>query len=525
VKQETIPLPAAAIAGPRSSGPLPAVALTLSALLWLVAWYGETMQAMAAIWWRSDTFAHGLLIFPISVWLIWGRRRHVAALPFRPCYAVLPLLALAGFGWLLAHLAGVGVVQQYCAVAMIGLTVWAILGSAVAWALAFPLAYLLFAVPFGEFLEPLLMEHTANFTVAALRLSGIPVFREGLFFIIPSGSWSVVEACSGLRYLIASLTLGLLYAYLTYRSLKRRVLFVAASIIVPIVANWVRAYMIVMIGHLSGMRYAVGVDHLIYGWLFFGVVMLLLFWIGGYWREDLEPAASTVTAAAPGTARSDQNPGPIAVATVAVAAIVAAWPIAAARLDDRGPYSAPDLALPAGGSGWQPVEDRAADWFPRYYNYQRLVSKSYRDGASRAGLTIIYYRQQRPGAQLVSTQNMLVSSSDLEWKRVAERARTVDAGAGELPVIESRLRGATNLLVWRWYWVDGQFVTNPYWAKVLQARSRLFGRGDDSAAVFAYVPYGEDPQRAGESLHAFVRAMLPAIHTTLQHARSGESKR
>ena len=56
-------------------------------------------------------------------------------------------------------------------------------------------------MPFGEFALPQMMEWTANFTVLALRLSGIPVFREGLQFVIPSGNWSVVEACSGVRYL------------------------------------------------------------------------------------------------------------------------------------------------------------------------------------------------------------------------------------------------------------------------------------------------------------------------------------
>src|SRR5256885_17154333 len=44
--------------------------------------------------------------------------------------------------------------------------------------------------------------------------------------------------------------------------------------------------MIVMIGHLSGNRLAVGIDHIIYGWIFFGVVMLLLFWVGSFWREE-----------------------------------------------------------------------------------------------------------------------------------------------------------------------------------------------------------------------------------------------
>jgi hypothetical protein len=116
--------------------------------------------------------------------------------------------------WLVARaVGGAGVVQQYAVVIMIPLLVWAILGSEVVRALSFPLFFLLLAVPFGEFLLPALIEHTADFTVFALKLTGIPVYREGAYLTIPTGNWSVVEACSGLRYIIASLTAGLLYAY------------------------------------------------------------------------------------------------------------------------------------------------------------------------------------------------------------------------------------------------------------------------------------------------------------------------
>jgi exosortase/archaeosortase family protein len=73
---------------------------------------------------------------------------------------------------------------------------------------------------------------------------------------------------------------GCLFAYLSYRSPIRRMAFIAASLAVPIVANWARAYIIVMLGHLSNNRLAVGADHLIYGWVFFGLVMAVLFWIG-----------------------------------------------------------------------------------------------------------------------------------------------------------------------------------------------------------------------------------------------------
>ena len=137
--------------------------------------------------------------------------------PPAPDYLGFLLLAVLGFGWLVAAAGQVQVVQQYAMTAMVPAAVLALAGRRVAWALAFPLAFLLLAVPFGEAFLPRLMDWTADFTVGALRATGIPVYREGTFFAIPSGSWSVVEACSGLRYLIASVTVGALYAYLTYR--------------------------------------------------------------------------------------------------------------------------------------------------------------------------------------------------------------------------------------------------------------------------------------------------------------------
>jgi exosortase len=138
---------------------------------------------------------------------------------------------------------------------------------------------------------PSMMQWTADFTVFALQLSGVPVLREGLQFVIPTGSWSVVEACSGVRYLIASFMVGTLFAYLNYRSSWRRAVFMLVSLLVPIVANWVRAYLIVMTGHLSGNELAVGADHLIYGWVFFGIVIGLMFMIGARWTEPDLPAA------------------------------------------------------------------------------------------------------------------------------------------------------------------------------------------------------------------------------------------
>jgi exosortase/archaeosortase family protein len=95
---------------------------------------------------------------------------------------------------------------------------------------------------------------------------------------------------------------GTLFAYLNYSLAWKRWAFVGLSILVPIVANWVRAYMIVMIGHLSGNKLAVGVDHLIYGWVFFGVVIGIMFVVGARWADPApaEDGSGPAPAAPPG---------------------------------------------------------------------------------------------------------------------------------------------------------------------------------------------------------------------------------
>ena len=216
-------LPDAAIL-PHAQGQQQALAILLLALAAVVLLYHATFWSMLELWSRSQTFAHGFLIVPISCWLAWRQRARLAALAPQPSWQGLLLLGALGLAWLLADAANVPVVEQYAATAMLPACVLAILGWPAVRLLAFPLAYLFLAVPFGEvFLDPLI-DFTAAFTVTALQWTGVPVFRDGNNFSLPTGNWSVVEACSGLRYLIAALALGALYAHVHCHSARRRLL-------------------------------------------------------------------------------------------------------------------------------------------------------------------------------------------------------------------------------------------------------------------------------------------------------------
>lgn len=494
------------------------MALVIAALVGLVWLYQGTAVSLVALWQSSETYAHGFIIYPVSLYLIWRERVYLGSIVPRPSAPALAALALLGFGWLIAQSAGVQVVAQYMFVAMIPALTASILGLRVARAMAFPLAFTLLAVPFGEIFILPLMNFTADFTVFALQLTGIPVFREGTHFTIPSGSWSVVEACSGLRYLIASFTLGCLYAYLTYRSRLRQIVFIVLSIIVPIIANGLRAYMIVLIGHFSNMRLAVGVDHLIYGWLFFGLVMLALFWAGSRWREDGPVAAESKTASIPNVAPTAATT-PLWATGFAAAALAIAWaaPAYLHHLERQTFNPAPaTLTLPQSIGSWT-ASSPITGLKPRFPGAATTVMQEYRNGNQVIGIYIAFFRNQHQGAEAVTSLNILADEKTQEWSVIGESRRNLRNAKEPGSVWQSHLlRSNLHMLAWQWYWIDNAQTANSYWAKWLQAKQRLMGRGNDGADVVIFAPYDMQPNEVVATMENFLAQASPAIQQSLE---------
>lgn len=484
-------------------------------LLTPFVFYFDTALSITSIWNSSETFAHGYFILPISLWLIWKKREALRHLPPTPFWPALLLLAASGFGWLLAELGGVQVVRQYAFVALIPLTVLMLLGLRISLLLSFPLFFIMLAVPFGEvFIDPLI-NITADFTVAALKMSGIPILREGNNFTIPTGSWAVVEACSGVRYLLASFTLGTLYAYLTYRSHLRQGAFILISIIVPIVANGIRAYMIVMIGHLSGMQLAVGFDHLIYGWVFFGLVMFLMFWIGSFWREDPQ-VPETVKS-------SDRSPPAIPSATSSIRmyaavlltiASIGIWPTYASYLARTG-HNPAAVSLHSFQSNWLEAAPFTL-WAPYFYPGEAKLSKFYQQGVLQVGLVVNFYRNQRHDSELISSSNRLVLDEDAVWNRLSLSVRHETLLNRTMAVRETNIKGASGqFVVWHWYWINGTATVSDYAGKLLQAKGKLMMQGDDGASIMIFAPYHKNPEEARNMLRGFMTDNLTTLESTL----------
>jgi exosortase A len=459
-----------------------ALGIGLAALLVVFA---PTWIAMVKVWANSETYGHGMAVAPIAVWLVWRQRAQLAELAPSISWLGVAGLAVCCLGWLAAELAGINVVTQFAFTGMIVCLVLALTGWNVAKALAFPLLFLFFMVPAGEVFNPPLMDGTANATVWALQISGIPVYREGMNFALPTGRWSVVEACSGLRYVLAAAMLGSLFAYLNFARWTQRVIFFGASILVAVVANWMRAYLIVLVGHFSNMKWGVGDDHVVYGWVFFGITMFVLFWMGAKWRDAgiarhaPQHTAQVSTGRTLGglTAAVPAAKGLRRAVLVASLAAIGLSHFALFRLQDVTPYSDFEprarQALGSMVSGPLAVQPK--------FSGARASVQGVLDTEYGTEIYLGYFARQVDGAEMIAFGNAVLPESEAGWHVVSKSNRSVPIGAKQSNITEWHLRqGGQERLLWSWYTIAGVGVASDYKAKALTAWSMLSGQGDHS---------------------------------------------
>ncbi|MGE0418863.1 MAG: exosortase A [Acetobacteraceae bacterium] len=291
--------------------------------------FRQEVVSAVQVWEASTAYNHCFLIIPISLYLIWDRKETLVGLVPQP----VPWVALAGLpvgaAWLVAERLGIMEGRQLMALTLAQLLILAVLGWRLWFAILGPLLYLYFLVPFGEFLTPKLQDITAIFIRHGLEILQIPAYIDGYTIEIPEGVFYVAEACAGLRFLIASIAFGVLYALMMYRTPMRRAVFIVVSIVVPIIANGFRALGIVVLGHVLGSAEAGAADHVIYGWIFFSFVILILILIGLPFRQDTREERRPMPVPAP-------VPGPVAsawAAAIAVSIVGALSPGVAVGLD------------------------------------------------------------------------------------------------------------------------------------------------------------------------------------------------
>lgn len=470
-------------------------------LLGLVFW--QEIVAAVSVWDSSTAYNHCFLVLPIALWMAYERRGVLLTVPARPMLWVAWLILPLGAVWLIAERLGIMEGRQLMAIACLDLLFLAVLGWRLCRGLGAPILYLFFLVPFGAFLTPALQEFTAKFIVIGLNMLGVPNFSDGNVIEIPEGVFFVAEACAGLRFLIASIAFGVLYACTMYRSPGRRVAFIAASIVVPVIANGFRALGIVAAGHWIGSAQAAAADHLIYGWLFFSAVTLLLILAGLPFRQDGQTASpAVVTPAVPA------RPLRLILPAVLAGALAAVGPVLANRLDHAA--AAERVVAPGMMPGCSAAEDTADASDLEMLRPSNAVMARFACGEGAVAVTIVLFPPRTNPNVIRAAQRTLTgqdAAEDTEMTSVTDAS-----GAVWRLVTTTKPSRATATQLW----IDDQPVPDGLRSRLRQARNSIAGAGFAPALVTVGGAPGRESRQViqqflGDDQHAAALSRTMAV--------------
>lgn len=248
--------------------------------------YIPTFGALIKMWWGSDDYSHGFLVPVISFYLVWIKRKQLSQIEIDPSlWSGVLLVFLAGFMLVASRLGGFAILQELSLLVMIAGLVLLLAGKVLLRNLALPIGYLLFMINLFEeggdrFHRPFQLL-AARIGVGILHLLGFTAYQENTYIQLPNAVLEVAAACSGVRFLVSIIAIGIPLAYLTQRTWQRRIGLVLFAVIIAILANGVRVALIGIWTYKYGTNMIHGPFHIFYGVFVSWVGFIALF--GGVW--------------------------------------------------------------------------------------------------------------------------------------------------------------------------------------------------------------------------------------------------
>ncbi len=548
------------------------IALVFGVGALVIAVYWQSYSSMLWQWNRSD-HSHGLVVVPLVIFLIWRCRSDLVGVSIKPSLWGMSAVFLLVPLWILARLTAVQVVEHAVAIALIPAFIVATLGRELASRIAFPLLFLGFALPVSDAFVPFLVEVTADISSFLLSVFGVPAYREGRYLTLPGASFVIADVCSGVRYLMAGLMVTTLFGYLHFRSIGRQLLFAVSAAVILIIANGVRAFIVMAIASASNLKYLGGKDHILFGWLLFAIVVFTFLWLGSRYAD--KPSMKSGERSADNEAEHSKTRHPIRLTVILVvsmlivtirpflgeygafestsgfaaflmAVIVLIWVlssrdkgthggnsalgtesfltfipavIAAAALL-AGPFSVNSALRVSDASqatiniesipGCEGPREWREDWRPAMSGAVREALATFSCDSATLNVFVAAYADLEPGKELISSSNQIFPEVWSRYSRGLERLSGVESN--NLPVLEQQFElpsGETR--TWHWYVVDSHQETSGAMVKARQLWALLGRRPDGGRVVVIAVRNANDSDQARKLLAA-AAGQLPSAY-------------
>jgi EpsI family protein len=274
-----------------------------------------------------------------------------------------------------------------------------------------------------------------------------------------------------------------------------------ACLVVPVLGNLLRAYFVVMLVHLTDGRLAG--DHVLYGTLFFGAILLAMFVVGARYADHPEPAVAGLAPVAAGSGVAHVLPAAAAAAVVAMVTAVVPGELRERALSAEAGHFP---TLPASVTGYLPPADGVRDWQPalRGAAGESLARYSAAGSGAPVDAFVAYFEPLSGKGELTDSRHKLFDGR--AWRRVGGSPDGDYIEAVLRPAPRSSLPGGTARVVWSWYVVDGEATDSRLVAKLLEMRGLLGGGTSRQGIVALSVNSDAESDGARDDLRAFAPA-------------------
>ena len=484
-------------------------------LLVFIFAYAESAAILFNLWAgiEETIYQYGFLVLACTCYLLYLKRAQIVEFPSRPNgWALLPSLLLAGV-WFVASLVGVQTVQLAVLPFLILAMTTTFFGTNFLRLAGLPVLLLLFAIPLWWPLLPFLKDATTLITEVFLRAIAKPVFVEGYFLHLPGGSFFVDDGCAGLRFLLVTLILSFMSIDMYALNLKQGAVLVGVSVLLALVANWIRVIIVVLVGDYTRMEHRLVSDHNDLGWFVYAVVVLLPFF---FLVGKLTTGAVLQSAQKSHPERTvGDNKRYLLIYLLAILILVAGPLLSAmVRFQD---YPDRVVSLPQSSQLWVTTSNRDPDWRASYFGASQYLYSQFEGEAGLVELHMFNYANQQEGVELINVDNTLTDNALWHMVPGVESQLSIEANAGETidvltAVIES-ISGQRKLL-WYWFEVGGLQTSNSYSAKLYQLIALFNGRKDASLIAVASDCRSNCAQ-AEELIQSFIGGMYSDIRERL----------
>ena len=489
-------------------------------LMLLLLMYQQTVMYLIGLWNKIEIgeYAHGYVVLVISGYLLFDSRQKLINQMPRAEYRAIALVVTMSMVWLLAALVDVQVLQAASLLLLIFASLWTVLGNQIMKVIAFPILFISFAIPVWSPLSPLLQDITADVVYSVIRLLAVPAARQDNVIVLPAGNLSIEEACSGLRYLLAALTLGTLYAYMYYSGWRSRLTVVIVSAGAAVLSNIIRVFVVVYLGYATDMQHPLVNDHLSLGWyLFAGMVVILMLVDAKANKTGTVSAINKPKVGREARAINSKNRlANQAILLVVVCLMASAAPIIQNKVNhrdvDESMIAVPEL--PEEANGWLITRPDNDNWMPEYHGAVNLKQYYIKNG-NKVALYVGYYPYQKQGKELINELNHI--SARERWHTVYPKARVRNIGSQK--ILEQLLENneKKQRLVWYWYNVAGMVTTNKYEAKILQIIGLI--AGNDWAYIGAVSVENDDIGISRDMVKNFTESVDDSMRREIERIR------